>query len=78
MAWEALNNLGSQKRKMIVILNDNDMSIAPAVGAVSSYLSKLISSSHLLRLGKSLSKWQVTCQMKLKEQQKERMSWPEI
>ena len=47
MAWEALNNLGSQKRKMIVILNDNDMSIAPAVGAVSSYLSKLISSKPL-------------------------------
>ena len=36
MAWEALNNLGDQKRKMIVILNDNDMSIAPSVGAVSS------------------------------------------
>ncbi len=47
MAWEALNNLGDQKRKMIVILNDNDMSIAPAVGAVSSYLSKLISSKPL-------------------------------
>ena len=47
MAWEALNNLGDQKRKMIVILNDNEMSIAPAVGAVSSYLSKLISSKPL-------------------------------
>ena len=47
MALEALNNLGSQKKKMIVILNDNDMSIAPAVGAVSSYLSKLISSKPL-------------------------------
>ena len=47
MAWEALNNLGSQNKKMIVILNDNDMSIAPAVGAVSSYLSKLISSKPL-------------------------------
>ncbi len=47
MSWEALNNLGAQKRKMIVVLNDNDMSIAPAVGAVSSYLSKLISSQPL-------------------------------
>ena len=47
MAWEALNNLGAQKKKVIVILNDNDMSIAPAVGAVSSYLSKLISSRPL-------------------------------
>ena len=47
MAWEALNNLGAQKRNMIVILNDNDMSISPAVGAVSSYLSKLISSQPL-------------------------------
>ncbi|MGB1360634.1 MAG: 1-deoxy-D-xylulose-5-phosphate synthase [Alphaproteobacteria bacterium] len=45
MAYEALNNAGALKNRLIVILNDNDMSIAPPVGAISGYLSKLISSS---------------------------------
>ena len=44
MAYEALNNAGAMKFPLIVILNDNDMSIAPPVGAMSAYLSKLISS----------------------------------
>ena len=44
MAYEALNNAGSLKTRLIVILNDNDMSIAPPVGAMSAYLSRLISS----------------------------------
>ncbi len=44
MAYEALNNAGSMDSRMIVILNDNDMSIAPPVGAMSAYLSRLISS----------------------------------
>jgi 1-deoxy-D-xylulose-5-phosphate synthase len=44
MAYEAMNNAGSQKSRMIVVLNDNDMSIAPPVGALSAHLSKLISS----------------------------------
>ncbi|MEK9594381.1 MAG: 1-deoxy-D-xylulose-5-phosphate synthase [Rhodospirillaceae bacterium] len=44
MAYEAMNNAGSSNTRMIVILNDNDMSIAPAVGALSAYLSRLISS----------------------------------
>ncbi len=44
MAYEALNNAGVMKFPLIVILNDNDMSIAPPVGAMSAYLSKLISS----------------------------------
>ncbi|WP_417677854.1 1-deoxy-D-xylulose-5-phosphate synthase [Pseudodonghicola sp.] len=41
MAFEAMNNAGHLKRRMIVILNDNEMSIAPPVGALSSYLSRL-------------------------------------
>ena len=41
MAYEALNNAGHLKKRMVVILNDNDMSIAPPVGALSSYLSQL-------------------------------------
>ena len=45
MAFEALNNAGAMKYPLIVILNDNDMSIAPPVGAMSAYLSKLISLS---------------------------------
>ena len=44
MAYEAMNNAGALKSRMIVILNDNEMSIAPAVGALSNYLSHLISS----------------------------------
>ncbi|MDA0340403.1 MAG: 1-deoxy-D-xylulose-5-phosphate synthase, partial [Proteobacteria bacterium] len=44
MAYEAMNNAGSSGTRMLVILNDNDMSIAPAVGAMSAYLSQLISS----------------------------------
>ncbi|MBW4708325.1 1-deoxy-D-xylulose-5-phosphate synthase [Roseobacter sp. YSTF-M11] len=41
MAYEALNNAGAEGRRMFVILNDNEMSIAPPVGAMSSYLSSL-------------------------------------
>ncbi len=41
MAYEALNNAGAMKRRLIVILNDNEMSIAPPVGAMSAYLSSL-------------------------------------
>ena len=50
-AYEAMNNTGAQNSRMIVILNDNDMSIAPPVGAMSAYLSRLLSSRtyHQLR-----------------------------
>ncbi len=41
MAFEAMNNAGHLKKRLIVVLNDNDMSIAPPVGALSSYLSRL-------------------------------------
>lgn len=41
MAFEAMNNAGHLKKRLIVILNDNEMSIAPPVGALSSYLSRL-------------------------------------
>ena len=44
MAYEAMNNAGAEDARLIVILNDNDMSIAPPVGAMSGYLSRLISS----------------------------------
>ncbi len=47
MAYEALNNAGSEGRRVFVILNDNEMSIAPPVGAMSKYLSSLYSSSPL-------------------------------
>jgi len=51
MAYEAMNNAGAMKSRLIVILNDNDMSIAPPVGAMSAYLSRLLSSKpyHSLR-----------------------------
>jgi len=44
MAYEAMNNAGAADTRLIVILNDNDMSIAPPVGALSAYLSQLVSS----------------------------------
>ncbi|MEM9010574.1 MAG: 1-deoxy-D-xylulose-5-phosphate synthase [Pseudomonadota bacterium] len=43
MAYEAMNNAGALKNRLIVILNDNEMSIAPPVGAMSSYLARLLS-----------------------------------
>jgi 1-deoxy-D-xylulose-5-phosphate synthase len=50
MAYEAMNNAGSMKSRLVVILNDNDMSIAPPVGAMSAYLSRLLSSKSFLSL----------------------------
>jgi 1-deoxy-D-xylulose-5-phosphate synthase len=43
IAYEAMNNAGAMDSRLVVILNDNDMSIAPPVGALSSYLSRLLS-----------------------------------
>lgn len=48
MAYEAMNNAGHLKNRMIVILNDNEMSIAPNVGAMKQYLTKLMSSQPFL------------------------------
>jgi 1-deoxy-D-xylulose-5-phosphate synthase len=50
MAYEAMNNAGSMDKRLIVILNDNDMSIAPPVGAMSAYLARLLSSRQYLSL----------------------------
>ena len=44
MAYEAMNNAGAAGNRLVVILNDNDMSIAPPVGGLSSYLARLVSS----------------------------------
>lgn len=44
MVYEAMNNAGAMRSRLIVILNDNDMSIAPPVGAMSAYLARLASS----------------------------------
>ena len=45
MAYEAMNNAGAQGSRLIVILNDNDMSIAPPTGAMSAYLARLVTSN---------------------------------
>src|SRR5665213_2104237 len=58
MAYEAMNNAGAMNSRLIVILNDNDMSIAPPVGAMSAYLSRLLSGRTYLKLrdiGKQLA-----------------------
>jgi 1-deoxy-D-xylulose-5-phosphate synthase len=60
MAYEAMNNASSCNARLIVILNDNDMSIAPPVGAMSAYLSRLISSKSYINLrnrAKHISKY---------------------
>lgn len=56
MAYEAMNNAGATNSRLVVILNDNDMSIAPPVGAMSAYLSKLLSSKPYLSL-REAAKW---------------------
>jgi len=59
MAYEAMNNAGVMNSRLIVVLNDNDMSIAPPVGAMSAYLARLISGRTYLSLreiGKQLAK----------------------
>jgi 1-deoxy-D-xylulose-5-phosphate synthase len=59
MAYEAMNNAGSMDARLIVILNDNDMSIAPPVGAMSAYLSRLLSSQRyrsLRQLAREMAK----------------------
>ncbi len=58
MAYEAMNNAGAMNSRLIVVLNDNDMSIAPPVGAMSAYLARLISGKTYLSLreiGKQLA-----------------------
>ena len=50
MAYEAMNNAGALHSRLVVILNDNDMSIAPPTGAMSAYLSRLMSSRSYLSL----------------------------
>jgi len=58
MAYEAMNNAGARNERLIVILNDNDMSIAPPVGAMSAYLARLGSGRAYLKLrdvGKQLT-----------------------
>ena len=59
MAYEAMNNAGARNERLIVILNDNDMSIAPPVGAMSAYLARLGSGATYLKIrdvGKQLTK----------------------
>ncbi|MGC1841086.1 MAG: 1-deoxy-D-xylulose-5-phosphate synthase [Pseudolabrys sp.] len=59
MAYEAKNNAGARNERLIVILNDNDMSIAPPVGAMSAYLARLISGKTyrtLRDIGKQLAR----------------------
>src|SRR5512139_2283579 len=50
IAYEAMNNAGAMNRRLIVILNDNEMSIAPPVGAMSNYLTRLLSSPMYMSL----------------------------
>ncbi len=56
MAYEAMNNAQAAGNRLVVILNDNDMSIAPPVGGLSGYLARLVSSSEYLGLRKFASK----------------------
>jgi len=56
MAYEAMNNAQAAGNRLVVILNDNDMSIAPPVGGLSGYLARLVSSSEYLGIRKFASK----------------------
>src|ERR1017187_1179243 len=57
MAYEAMNNAGSMDSRLIVILNDNDMSIAPPVGAMSAYLARLVSSRPYTGFRNMIKRW---------------------
>ncbi len=57
MSFEALNNAGHEKTRIIVVLNDNSMSIAPNVGAISSYLSRLRVGPAYTRFKDDLERW---------------------
>jgi 1-deoxy-D-xylulose-5-phosphate synthase len=50
VAWEALNQIGHLREKLIIVLNYNEMSISPSVGAMSKYLSYLATGQHYLRM----------------------------
>jgi 1-deoxy-D-xylulose-5-phosphate synthase len=54
MAYEAMNNAAQAGNRLVVILNDNDMSIAPPVGALSAYLARLLSSRSFLELREAM------------------------
>ncbi|HTG37483.1 1-deoxy-D-xylulose-5-phosphate synthase [Sphingomonas sp.] len=57
MAYEAMNNAEQAGNRLVVILNDNDMSIAPPVGGLSAYLSRIVSSREFLGLRETLKKF---------------------
>ena len=57
IAFEALNQTGDLKKDLIVILNDNEMSISPNVGALSSYLSRTFSASYLQQMRKGFGEF---------------------
>ena len=67
MAYEAMNNAGAMDSRLIVILNDNEMSIAPPVGAMSSYLTKLLSGKKYIGLRNLLKKLIMKFPKKLKD-----------
>lgn len=56
MAYEAMNNAEQAGNRLVVILNDNDMSIAPPVGGLSAYLSRIVSSREFLGIRETLKK----------------------
>ncbi len=56
MAYEAMNNAAQAGNRLVVILNDNDMSIAPPVGGLSAYLSRIVSSREFLGIREAFKK----------------------
>ena len=68
MAYEAMNNAGAMDSRLIVILNDNDMSIAPPVGAMSAYLSRaaVVEIVHVAAPSRQ-ARWRATCRSALEQ-----------
>ncbi len=62
LAFEGLNNAGAEKRDILIILNDNSMSISPNVGALSTYLTKIIANPLFLRVKSEI--WDFTGKLK--------------
>jgi deoxyxylulose-5-phosphate synthase len=61
MAYEAMNNAGAMGERLVVVLNDNDMSISPPVGALSACLSRACPRTSTASCATSPSSWRRAC-----------------
>lgn len=76
MAYEAMNNAGALDARLIVILNDNDMSIAPPTGAMSAYLARLFPGAPIAVCARRRSRWRKSCPNSFRTRRANRKNMP--